>query len=606
MNVPRTLCRSATVFVLMLGIVLGSVVIPNSSGKADASGNWTTIPTSQDTRIVYVSSSQGSDSNNGLSASAPVQTLTKAASLMRDGYPDHMLLKRGDVWVDESLGRFKNGRNASEPMVISYYGSSGDRPLIKCDANFIDHNGQVRNYVWLIGLDIKGYKMDPNDPGYDSRVANGPVIRFVGGGSDILIEDCKLEFMELVVQSNPAGTNVYSNFKLRRSIVVNAYTQNSSTSDSNRPSGIFASGVDGLLIEDNVFDHNGWNEQVAGAGANEYNHNMYLQYDSVGSNTIVRGNIVTRGSSHGVQGRSGGLFEDNFFEENSLGLLLGGGGETLQYDATARNNVILRGKRMDTDGNWPRTLAVVGLDASSDVASGVTVTFDGNIVANRKDSGSNSGITNGSFITYVNGNIQYNWGGGIGDMGDPGWADPDRSAGSYNSEIRGGTGTLAAFIDDATSRGVHEWPTDLTAYALNDYVRDGFTVAGPQKYEAEDAQLTNIAVHTDHTGYTGTGFASFFPNTGVHAVFNVSAPSTGSYDVSMRYANRTGSTQTISIYVNGVKIKQTSLPDTGNWNTWGSKTETLSLNSGGNTISYKYDSGDTATFNMDYIIVSPH
>jgi hypothetical protein len=54
--------------------------------------------------------------------------------------------------------------------------------------------------------------------------------------------------------------------------------------------GIYVDGVDGLLIEQCLFDHNGWNPAVPGAVATIYRHNVYLQGNT--SNMIVRGNII--------------------------------------------------------------------------------------------------------------------------------------------------------------------------------------------------------------------------------------------------------------------------------------------------------------------------
>src|SRR5690606_34316902 len=116
----------------------------------------------------------------------------------------------------------------------------------------------------------------------------------------------------------------------------------------------------------NLFDHNGWNERFEDTKANMYNHNMYLQGYNVGNGVVVRGNIVTRGSSHGIQGRAGGLFEDNRIVQNAVGLVMGWSEKALEAGtfAIARNNVILDGRLMNPDGDndYPRTAAVWGLN----------------------------------------------------------------------------------------------------------------------------------------------------------------------------------------------------------------------------------------------------
>ena len=114
----------------------------------------------------------------------------------------------------------------------------------------------------------------------------------------------------------------------------------------------------------------------------------------------------------------------------------------------------------------------------------------------------------------------------------------------------------------------------------------------PGKYEAENAALSGGAkVNTDHTGYSGTGFVDGMQTSGSsQASFTVNVATAGSYNVDLRYANSMGVTETGSIYVNGTKIRQTSLPNLADWNTWSDKVEALSLNAGNNTIAYKYDS----------------
>lgn len=126
------------------------------------------------------------------------------------------------------------------------------------------------------------------------------------------------------------------------------------------------------------------------------------------------------------------------------------------------------------------------------------------------------------------------------------------------------------------------------------------------KLQAEDATLSNAAsFNNDHQDYSGGGFVDGYWNLGAKTTFNVNVPLTQNYNVTLRYGNALNPNGTVSIYVNGTKIKQTSLPMMANWDTWGTKTETLALVAGNNTISYQYDSGDTGYVNLDYINVAP-
>jgi len=80
----------------------------------------------------------------------------------------------------------------------------------------------------------------------------------------------------------------------------------------------------------------------------------------------------------------------------------------------------------------------------------------------------------------------------------------------------------------------------------------------------------------------------------------------GTYEVGLRYSNGPNpfqGTKTLSIYVNGRKVKQTSLPTTQNWEDWATKTELLDLRHGDNTIEYRFDTGDTGNVNLDLFTV---
>ena len=131
------------------------------------------------------------------------------------------------------------------------------------------------------------------------------------------------------------------------------------------------------------------------------------------------------------------------------------------------------------------------------------------------------------------------------------------------------------------------------------------TPTSGNKYEAENASLSGGAgVNTNHTGYSGTGFVDGYWNAGATTTFTVNTASAGNYNVTLRYANATSITRTVTIYVNSAKIRQTSLANLANWDTWGDLVETLTLNSGNNTIAYKYDTGDNGNINLDYISMS--
>ena len=303
------------------------------SVSVNAAG-WTVIGDSGDTRNVYVSSSSGSDSNSGLSSDRPVKSLAKAASLVRDNMPDHMLLKAGDSWT-ENLTWGKSGRSAQEPMLIGSYGS-GARPMIKAGSRTaLDISGGDVDHLAIMGIHFFAHTRDPNMSGF-SRSTASYGIRFVAATDGVLIEDVVVDqFTNNILFQGYGGAQ--NNVKIRRSVITDAYGL------EGKSQGMYATDISGLLMEENVFDHNGWNSQVSGAGATALSHNLYIAADC--DNVVIKGNIFADASSHGLQARSGGLIQDNLFLRNpihmSFGLVNGSQIKAGGVTGTVENNVFM-------------------------------------------------------------------------------------------------------------------------------------------------------------------------------------------------------------------------------------------------------------------------
>ncbi|BFO18735.1 hypothetical protein SHKM778_51230 [Streptomyces sp. KM77-8] len=129
-------------------------------------------------------------------------------------------------------------------------------------------------------------------------------------------------------------------------------------------------------------------------------------------------------------------------------------------------------------------------------------------------------------------------------------------------------------------------------------------------YEAEEAALTGAAgVNTDHRAYSGSGFVDRYGTRGATTTFDVTVRGSGTYDVGLRYSNGPNpfqGTKSLSLYVNGEKVKQTAFRSTGDWDTWSTQTEALRLRAGHNSIAYRYDEGDTGHVNLDLLSVDRH
>ncbi|MCX7747377.1 MAG: PA14 domain-containing protein [Clostridia bacterium] len=125
------------------------------------------------------------------------------------------------------------------------------------------------------------------------------------------------------------------------------------------------------------------------------------------------------------------------------------------------------------------------------------------------------------------------------------------------------------------------------------------------KSEGEYSLLSgSAAINNNQSGYGGTGFVNSFNTVGAGAEFKVNNGKTGLYHTVLRYSNGSGSGKTASLYVNGSRVKQISLADTGNWNTWAEHEEPVSLAAGNNKITYKIDSGDTGGILLDRLVIT--
>jgi len=126
--------------------VVGDVVVPLSLDPCEGLESEHIYPVGtssfgescpgEDSQILYVSSSDGDDSNSGESPQTALATLQTALQLARDNSPDWIVLKRGDTFEKEGgYGGFhKSGLSKDRPLVISAYGNSLlNRPELHID-----------------------------------------------------------------------------------------------------------------------------------------------------------------------------------------------------------------------------------------------------------------------------------------------------------------------------------------------------------------------------------------------------------------------------------------------------------------------------------------
>lgn len=113
----------------------------------------------------------------------PCATPAKAQSLLRNGSPDWMLLRKGDSWNGGMNGPTggtwtrTGGRSAVEPMLISSYGT-GARPLFKTngvDTSCYNTTANRGQYMAIVGIECYNDATDPTSPTYLGTTARADV-----------------------------------------------------------------------------------------------------------------------------------------------------------------------------------------------------------------------------------------------------------------------------------------------------------------------------------------------------------------------------------------------------------------------------------------------
>lgn len=286
---------------------------PRETSGWDESG-WSIITPSEDSRLIYVSSSLGDDETAEFYAPRdiddiedpgvikPFKTIEAAHANTREGYPDWILLRRGDVWGVSAAIHLKGGRSVDERSVITSYGKKALRPeIVKSGAKDILRVWAEVRYVAIVGISLYAIDRDPHSSqfaGWGNTNELRGIYIYSGDSHEesmgsILIEDNRFNYLSKAISS--AGDAKHVDIIVRRNIIRNSY------SELGHAQGMSA-GNTSALIEENIFDHNGWlvqqenrNEKDKEQGqATMFNHNTYF---SSSMDTVFRNNIFLRSSS---------------------------------------------------------------------------------------------------------------------------------------------------------------------------------------------------------------------------------------------------------------------------------------------------------------------
>jgi hypothetical protein len=150
---------------------------------------------------------------------------------------------------------------------------------------------------------------------------------------------------------------------------------------------------------------------------------------------------------------------------------------------------------------------------------------------------------------------------------------------------------------------VRVWGAGLVAAAAVLITATAPASAATNRYEAENAVISQGILETLHAGYSGTGYVNADNVAGSYVEFTITAPSAGTASIAIRYANGTAVDRPSTVAVNGTAIATAlSFPATADWDTWASKTVTTTVNAGTSKVRI---TGTTANGppNIDYIDV---
>ena len=252
-----------------------------------------------------------------------------------------MLLKAGDTF--ESFGSWtKSGRSAQEPIYISSYGTE-QRPLIDSGSSygfitFSNGTASIGNFI------ISGLSFDANTYNGANGTGDTAGIRLLCQGSNITIEDCKIDGYKDDIDFDAGGTGI-TDSTIRRNEILDAY--NLGAVGNGHAEGLFIGATSqNITVDQNLLDHNGWRANTP-SDRTFYNHDIY-SYNSA-QNIVITNNIIAEAGFYGIKFNSGGTASGNLFLRDSESIYLEGA-------ATIDDNVISESVDMPGQG-WS-----VGID----------------------------------------------------------------------------------------------------------------------------------------------------------------------------------------------------------------------------------------------------
>ncbi|MEU6672413.1 carbohydrate-binding protein [Streptomyces sp. NPDC046727] len=125
--------------------------------------------------------------------------------------------------------------------------------------------------------------------------------------------------------------------------------------------------------------------------------------------------------------------------------------------------------------------------------------------------------------------------------------------------------------------------------------------AATTRYEAEGSTtVCTGTIDSNWAGYSGSGFCNGTNASGAYVQFTVNAATAGTATLGIRFANGTTGARSATVAVNGTTATTASFEATGAWNTWATKTLTVPVKAGSNTVRLTPTTADGLP-NLDYL-----
>jgi Chondroitinase B/Carbohydrate binding module (family 6) len=344
-----------------------------------------------------------------------------------------------------------------------------------------------------------------------------------------------------------------------------------------------------------------------------------------GWSSVVEGNFLI-GNSTGIRMFGNYHTVINNVIQNSTRLALEIGGGEVRDDTTSGTNHEAVDHALVAFNTFVNDLSPpiqVGDGGKAYQPSDVTIAD--NIISG---SGSAVSLKGGSGIKYQ-GNILYGVSGGAMPSSGYRTANPQLtldsaglyrlSSGSPAIDAALGTFSQVTLDMDGQSRG-GTFDVGADEYGATGPLHEPLTTAdvgpgGPDdgggspgggtttRYEAESGTCDGT-IDSDHTGFSGSGFCNTTNAVGAAIQWTVNATSAGTATLAIRYSNGTTVNRPMDISVNGTVVAAASaFNPTTNWDTWSTKTLTIPVNAGTNTVRMVATTANGGP-NVDYIEIT--